>query len=464
MNLLKIKLFDIMKLKTALRFKPLFFWIAVGLLIEAPVQAQEMLKLSVQDAIAYGLKNSAEYQNAQLDVAIAAAKVKEVTAIGLPQANANFQASHNFIVQKVIVPPGPINPSPQPVAIAFQPNYSGQAGLTISQLLFNGSYLVGLQASRTYKQLSEKNANITEQNVIKNVKKAYFGVLVNKERVKTLDANIARTEAMLREMQALNNAGFVEKIDLDRLNVVVNNLKIEKEKVDQLIILSENILKFQIGAPLNAKIELTDKLEGQLSQAQSQVMSQFDVKQRAEYGLLKTNHKAQELTLKNIRAGYLPTLSLFLNRGALAGNNTFSDFATYNKSWFGFGTYGINMSIPIWDSFSKRHQATQAKLNIQKTENQLRNLENGLNLEVSNTETMLKNSIKSLSTQEANRSLAKEVTQVVAKKYAAGVGSNLDVITAESSLKEAEVNYFGAIYDLLIARVDFDAATGQLKK
>ncbi len=435
-----------------------------SLFIFSCLHAQEKMNFSLKEAINYGLTHKASNLNAQLDIEIANSKVKEIISSGLPQISGSMMVSDNFLLQKVIVPPGPINPTDKSIALAFQPNYSGQAAINATQLLFSGSYLVGLKATVTYRDLMKKMADQTEIKTIENITKAYYGVLVNRERLKLLDANIKRLDSTLFEMKALFENGFIEKLDLDRIKVSKNNLSAEKEKIYRLVEVTEYVLIFQMGLPLDTKINLTDKLDEQIAKAKMPVNAKPEFSNRVEYQLLQLQKTSSELELKNIRSGYLPTASLFLNRGSLAGNNSFSDFLSVSKSWFGFGAYGINLSMPIWDSFQRKHKAQQSKLAIQKTQNTIYDFENVAWLQGIQSLAMYKNSLSTVQIQQENLSLAKSILSVTKTKYKEGVGSNLEVVNAETSLKESETNYFGAIYDLLITKVDYEISQGILTK
>ncbi|MDB5261084.1 MAG: hypothetical protein JWQ14_365, partial [Adhaeribacter sp.] len=289
--------------------------------------------LSLQQAIEFALQNQPVMKNAELQTQAAKAKVGEIRAIGLPQINTALEMTDNFKLQKslvdvsafgggrqqVTITPqnlGQLNggqnvilvpefvPSTEPVqpiysAFAFGLQYAGAAAISGSQLLFDGSYLVGLKAAKVYTDLARKQAEQTERDVIENVTKAYYGVLVTRERIGLLEQNLVRLERVLNETKEINKQGFAEKIDVDRLQVSYNNLKVEKDKADRLLAFSTDLFKFQMSLNLNQPITLTDKLEEEVVDAQQVAVANFDYGQRIEFAILETQRDLALLDVKN---------------------------------------------------------------------------------------------------------------------------------------------------------------------
>jgi outer membrane protein TolC len=256
--------------------------------------------------------------------------------------------------------------------------------------------------------------------------------------------------------------GFVEKIDLDRVVLTYNNIVVEKEKTERLIELSEYYLKFQMGMGINSKITLTDSLNSSEIKSISVPTEKNDVSNRIEYSLLQTQLRLSELDLKRNRAQYLPSLVLYGNVSTVAQRPEFDIFDT-DKKWYPTAFVGATVSLPIFSGLQKHYRASQAQLAIRKLKNELDYTTNALNLEVTSNKTALENATVTLNTQEKNLVLANEVYNVSKLKYDQGVGSNLEVINAETSLKEAQINYYNALYEALVAKVDLDKALGNIK-
>ncbi|HEY0769529.1 MAG TPA: TolC family protein, partial [Sphingobacteriaceae bacterium] len=225
---------------------------------------------TLEQAVEYALANNANAKNATLDERIANARVKETRGIGLPQIDASVGITHNqklprFFSQYNPDQQGFIDLSSIPgiqagdvVALQnfFQLKSAGNASLTISQILFNGSYLVGLQAANAYRDLSVKTNAQTKENIVEQVTKAYYNVLINKDRVTLFDVNIARVDSLLRTTKALNENGFAEAIDVDRIQVTANNLKAQRDNFRNLQELGLQLLKFQMNYPMDQNIDV----------------------------------------------------------------------------------------------------------------------------------------------------------------------------------------------------------------
>ncbi|MBA4304979.1 MAG: transporter [Sphingobacteriaceae bacterium] len=446
-----------------MQFKPIALFGSL-LLLAASLSATAQSSFTLQEAVDYAMRNNVKAKNANIDDKIAQAKVREITTIGFPKVNASYGINNNYIIQKVIIPDGAVfgGPPGQPLALEFQPQYGGNAVLSVNQLLFDGSYIVGLQAARVYRELSAKSNEMTQVEVAENVKKAYYGVLVNQERMLLLDASMKSIDSTLSELKALYSRGFIEKIDVDRLQVQRNNLAIERDKFSRFQEIFVNLLKFQMGYDMNQPIELRENLRNVRFEENVLEMSNVNPLDRPEMKLLQTQKSATKLEIRNIQAGYLPSIGLQLQRGALAGANDFNRVLDPNGSWFAYGSIGMGINWSLFDSFTKRYRVQQKQLELQKVENTIYDFRNAINLQASQAQITLKSSYESMKNQEMTLKLSEEVLNVARKKYAAGVGSSLEVINAESEFRQAQANYYNAVYDLLIAKVDLQKAKGQL--
>ena len=295
------------------------FFLATLLLLESIASgAQTTNKTNVQpmslnQAIQYGLDHHHSALNATDDIESAGARIREITSIGLPQIRATYGLTDNFIIQKVIIPNGQLfNPDapPGPVALEFQPQYGGNANLTLTQLLFDGSYLVGLKAAQTFRQIAVKNREMTDAQISENVQKAYYGVLVGQHRNELLEASLMRLDSSLREMQIMLQNGLIERLDVQRVELQRNQLATEAAKIKQIRYLSLQLLKFQMGYPLGDTLILTDRLENIPSLVAEQVPPNYTqleaFKARPEAALLDLQIKGNDLEIKNLKAGYLP--------------------------------------------------------------------------------------------------------------------------------------------------------------
>ncbi|WP_026463357.1 TolC family protein [Adhaeribacter aquaticus] len=427
---------------------------------------------SLQQAIRYALQNQPTIKNAQIQSEIARAKVGEVKATGLPQINGAIDIGNNLNIQTSFLP-GIVAGQPDVpfIPVQFGTQYSSALGFSGSQMVFNGSYLLGLKAANVYTDLATKQVQQTELDILEGVTKAYYSVLVSRERLTLLDRNLARLESLLRETTQIQRQGFAEKIDVDRMQVSYNNLKVEKDKAERLVALGVDLLRFQMSLNLAQPIELTDKLDNVVVETQQVAAEKFDYPQRIEYSILQTQRDLAVLDLRNRKVGYYPTVSLTGRVGwNTAGNDFAKLFAFGEKNMFGHGPYynysfvGLSVQFPVFDGLRRHYQIKQGKLALQSLDQGAITLQNSIDLQIRQSNTNLQNALQVLQSQKESLALAQEVARVANVKFKEGVGSNLEVITAETDLRQAQTNYYSALYDAVITKVDLEKATGTLKR
>ncbi|MFN8415155.1 MAG: TolC family protein [Cytophagaceae bacterium] len=432
---------------------------------------------SLDQCIQYAFSNQTDIKNAELNQQIAEYKVKEVFGIGLPQINGEASTMYNvqlkpmFLTNEMaagFLPPGTVPAGANPKDVMAIPNLFQLKGmndvsLSASQILFSGSYLIGLQASKVYTDLTTKAVTQSKIQTAEKITKAYYLVLINNYRLDLLENNIARLDTMMDQMREMNKAGFVETIDVSRLEVAYNNLLTEKTNVENLMAVSNLLLKYQMGYPIDKDITLTGDikdLESKVQTTQFESIQNFDYNKRVEYSLLETQQRLQTLNFKNTRAASYPTLVAFGTAGLVTSHNDY--LKMYTSKYYGYGYVGAKLTLPIFSGLTRYSQQQQAKLEVLKVENQKLQLQDAIDLQIMQTQIVLKNNLKSMESQRRNLDLAQEVIRVTKAKYEAGVGSNLEVIDAENTFKEAQTNYFNNIYNALVALIDYQIATGTL--
>jgi len=457
--------------------------------ITLSAQQNDSLSFDLEECIRYALENTIELQNARIDEQIAEARVKETVGIGLPQIDASVNLTHNeklsrFFMQYDPGQPGFFDagdiPGIQPGDVVAFPNFfqlpsSGSAGLTLNQLLFNASYLVGLKAAGTYKDLAYKTTEQTQIDVIQNVEKAYYAVLINNERTDLFNNNIARVDSLLRTTSALHENGFAEEIDVDRVRVTLNNLKSERLKFLNLQALSLGLLKFQMNYPIEKPLIV----EGSLTELKvnenlfNEYLDGWDYKNRIEYQILDVQRKLQDLDIKNKLSASLPSLSGFVNFGYSTQSPDIGGLFTTESGvastdvygpdkWYNYSSFGITLDIPLFSGLQRNYRMQQARLSLLKIENSYSSLKQSIDLSIQQNTTTYKNSLETLRSQQENMELADKVARVTKIKYEQGVGSSIEVTDAESSLREAQVNYYNALYDAILARIDLDKAFAKI--
>jgi outer membrane protein len=418
-------------------------------------------KFGLKAAIDYALTHQTTVLNAIVDEEIARNTVRQTVGIGLPQVSTSYNFQ-DFLKLPTTLLPGEFSnpPSSTPIPVKFGTKYNSTAGIELSQLLFDGSYIVGLQAAKTYKELSVRNSKRTKIETVVAVTKAYYGVLVNGEQLALIDANLTQLNKSLNDTEAMFNNGFVEKIDVDRLQVLKNNLETEKENVIRLLQMNVDMLKFQMGMPVQASLSLTDKINDVRAEPVPVMGTDTtSYRGRIEYSLLETQKKLNELDLKRQKSLFLPTL-----RGFASASKSFQsdEFAKHFDQSFPTSVIGFTLSWNLINGGQRIYQVRNAKLAVRKSENDLLNAKNGIANEISSSQKVYLNSLRSVENQQRNLTLSEEILRVARIKYEQGVGSSLEVTNAETAVKEAQNNYITALYDLLISKVELEKAAGRI--
>jgi len=478
-----------------------------------PIATNTPLALSLPQAVEYALKNKSTLQSTRIDQQLAESRIGQIKSQGLPQLNIASTLTDNFKLQRSLVDfgafagpqlqgatltntdianaqagqPVTLQPAykeavatpPQPLAFGLQ--YQGNASASASQQLFNGSYLLGLKAAKVYQQLSVKQTTQSEIDVVEQVSKAYYSTLVARQRLGLLSRNVERLDTLLYQTQKTFEAGFVEKLDVQRLQVQLNNLVIEQQNAQRLIELSVALLKFQMGLDQRQPVELTDALDTavldaeRLKQSLVAQQSNFSYQNRIEYSVLETQRDLAALDVRNQLASYLPTLNLIGAYGFIGSSNQLGTLMKFrgpgsqdaatgfaNQNWFGFGNVGLQLQIPVFDGFRKKYLVQSARLTLEQVNTGFTTLQQSIDLQRTQSQTTLQNDLDVLANQKANLELATEVARVAKIKFQEGVGSNVELITAETDLRQAQTNYYSSLYDALVAKVDYDKASGTL--
>ena len=430
--------------------------------------AQEVLQpvsMSLEECISYALENNEQLRIASLEKDRAKAVVGETRAEGLPQVDINGGLNYNYEVQKSLIDLSNFDPTlPEGTEgeIAFGQAYDGNIALGVSQLLFDGSYFVGLQAAQTFRELSAKDYLRTEIDIVEGVAKAYYTVLINEERLLLLDRNYGRLDTLLFETSQMYENGFAEKIDVDRIRVNFNNVRVERNRLQRLNEVGVKLLKFQMGMNIYQPLTLTDNLSD-VDLTPPLVENEFDYNDRVEFSQVLTNQNLARLDLRNNKVQYLPKLSANFNYGYNTATSESSNLFQTSR-WLNFGTIGMSVSIPVFDGLRKSYKIQQNKMQIEQLEYEKTFLQKNIDIEIEQARVSLESSLASLEVSQQNMELADEIFSITKIKFQEGVGSNLEVVDADTSLKEAQTNYYSALFDAIIAQIELNKALGRLKQ
>jgi outer membrane protein TolC len=436
-------------------------------LMPAFSQPEPLVVMTLEECLSYAYENSQDLLVAELEIGKSKALTGEYLSAGLPQVDINMSLNKNFIVRKAFVPANifdPTAPENEVVELPFGTPYDGDVGLSLNQMIFDGSYFVGLNASKVVQERSAQELVRTRIDVASAVTKAYYGVMVNEEAFKLVQANYNRLDTLLRETSIMYENGFAEKIDVNRTTVEFNNVKTQLDNSIRVLDISRQMLKFQMGMPVETPFEIGEELADLKFNIEELLLMSTDQQKRIEYTLINTQQKLAELEMKNNKVQYLPKIDLFFGWGMNAGVKEAGDLFKWSDKtvWPDYQLAGVMVNIPIFDGLYKSKRIQQNRIRIQQVSYQREQLKNSIRMEVREKRNNLVNSLEQLDNQTENMSLAEEVYTHSKIKYQEGVGSNLEVIEADNAFKVAQTNYYNALYEALISKVDYEKALGVL--
>ena len=292
-----------------------------------------------------------------------------------------------------------------------------------------------------------------------NVQKIYYQLVVGRQQLSSIDANITRFEKLLADTKEIFKNGFAEKLDVDKVSVQLNNLQTEKVKIQNQLDAGNAGLKYLMNMPQTEKLILTDSITDE-SLKDGILDNSYQYTDRKEFQLLEVGRKLNEYNIKRYRLSYLPSLAAYGNYYKNAQRNEFNFFN--DGAWFTSSLIGLKLSVPIFDGFAKKARVDKAKLELEKTKNNLEYLKASIDNDVAQSKLKMTSAVLTIDNQKKNMLLAEQVYNTTKLKYEQGLGSNQEIYNAQTELKVAQNNYYSALYDAIIAKIDFLKAPGKL--
>lgn len=425
------------------------------------LMAQQQHAMSAKETVDYALKNSVQVKNALLNIQIQQQSNREITAAAYPQIDGSVNFTDYLSIPTNLLPGEFFGAPGTYIPVKFGTKFNSSYGINLRQILFDGQVFVGLQARSASIKYAEQNVAVTQEQIKANVYKVYYQLVVGRNQIKLIDANIGRAEKLLHDTKELFKNGFQEKLDVDKVNVSLSNLKTDRTKVENQLQTGNLALKYLMGMPVKDELVLTDSLSD--SDLKSNLISDgsFRYDDRVEYQLQQTIAKLGEFNIKRYKVSYYPALTLTGGYNRNAQRNKFNFFKG-GEPWFSTSYFGIGLAVPIFDGFAKDARIRQAKLQLQQTQNTIADLKNSIDNDLQTAKVQIGNALLAMDEQKKNMALAEQVYNQTKLKYEQGLGSNLEVTNAETDMVTAQNNYFSAVYDAIIARIDYLKAIGKL--
>jgi len=452
-------------------------------LVQASLKAQQVYQITAKDAVDIAFKNVTSLKNAKLDYNIAEARNKEITGLALPQVTGSLQGNRYLSLPVIQFPDATesfiyeilrenqvkdgngntITKTVDPTVrnVSFLTPWNLTAGIAVNQLLFEPQVFVGLQARKELLTNSGLQVKVIEDSVRASVYKNYYAVLISQKQLVFVQESIKRLEKLASDQNEMFKNGFVERLDIDKTTVTLNNTRTTETQLRNAVIIGFAILKMNLGLPQADSLALKDSLTPDYIK-ENILDDAFKYEDRNEVKLLNSAVKLQGYDVKRYKLSYYPTVAAFYN--FQKNGQRRNDEGGNRNPWFWYNTnlVGLSVNVPIFDGFQKKYKIKQAQYTVDKIKNTLDQAIKGIDLERTIAKNTLANAILTMDAQESNMQLAERVYNTVKKKYEQGVGSSFEILQADTDFQQAQSNYFRSLYEAIIAKISYQKALGKL--
>lgn len=427
--------------------------------------SSQSLQLSLEQAKQMAIDSSYATRDARYNTERRRQEVREVLSIGLPQINGSAEFQNFFVVPKQQLPAdafpigGDGGDVPEYFNAQFGTKYNITAGISASQLIFDGTYIIGLKASKVVVKLAQHQELKTIQEIKLSVAEAYHLVLLAQANLDLLQENLENVESTLIETQALYDNGLSEEQDVDQLLLNKNQILVNIDNTEAILQISIRSLNFVMGIPIATDVELTDAIKDLvlISNNESYLAREPQLETHPDMLLAKTNFEVSSLQLQGDKAAYYPQLSAYYNYSQAAQSNEFA-FTSSSQPWFPTSLLGFTLNVPIWSSFQRQSQVKQSEIGLMQSELLLTQTRENLNLEVQVTRSNYENSLKVWENQKNSVDLAQRILDKTTIKYREGIASSFELNVSQSQLLNEQTRYVQAAFDLLTAKQELDRA------
>ena len=412
--------------------------------------AQDTLRLSLKDALRIAQENNLNLKNSQLDLKIAQKKIWETIAIGLPHIDGT--AKYQFIPKVPTLPASNFDPKASPDAvIELGVKQNIVYDLTVSQLIFNGAYLIGLKASKVYYDLSKESLEKSMLDINESVTNTYFMILVGEESRKILKSNLKNVDKTFEDIKEMYKQGFVEKTDADQLELTANTIRNAISQIDNNLEMGKRLMKIHLGLAENTNIVLSDQLgmePSQISSLGEMTREPFMIEKNVDYKMLTTSELLAKYDYQREKTNYLPAIAAFYNHQEKWKSPAF-DFSPKD-------VFGINLSLPIFSSGQKMATVSQKRMALEKATNNKLYVGNTLILQSSQFQNDLRTKLEKFQIQKKSRELSDDIYQRTLEKYKQGVSSSMELMTIQNQYLNALTDYYQGVYDVIGAKTKLE--------
>jgi outer membrane protein len=423
--------------------------------------AKQNFSFSLQQAIDHAVKNNYKSINASRDILISKEKKWETTAMGLPQINGNLAYQNNIVLQKSLIPAEIFGgPAGTFAEVAFGTKQNTAASLTLSQLIFDGSYIVALQASKAYLEYFVNAKKKNEVEIREMIINTYGNVLLAEESIKILESNKKILEKNFNDLNQIYKNGLGEQESVEQISITQATVLSSLKNVTRLREISLKMLKINLGIDINDELILTDNLDN-LSKSNLALVadvSEFKVDNNIDYQIISSLVTQKRLLLKLEKAKALPTLGAAFNIGANAFSQEFT-FLNGNQRWFNYSNVGVNLSVPIFSSFARKSRTAQAKIAFEQAQTQQKEVEQMLKLGYEKAKSDFDFSIEEYATAKSNLNLAERIEKKQQIKFKEGLSTSFEFSEAQRQLYATQQTYLQSMVDIINKKAALEKLT-----
>ncbi len=430
------------------------------LLVSAFAYSQdEKINFTLQEAIDYALENNRTSKNAERDIDAAVKQKWETTATGLPQLNGSIDYQNQIKQQFEAID------FDQDGVPDFGAKHSMIASAQLTQKVFDGSYLVGLQSAKVFLEISKNAKEKTDLEVRKSVINAYGNVLIVEENIRILNRNITILEKNLDETTKIYENGLEEEESVEQLKITLSGVKSNLNNTSRLKDIAYKMLNITLGRDIDAKAILVDTLESLAEQNMvlSLLEAEDTVEKTIDYKIAENDKTSKELLLKLEKSKALPTLNAFLNGSYIANRQVF-DFTDFSNRWVGTATFGANLSIPLFSSGMRSAATQRAKINLEKSEADLKETEQKIKLQIASAKSDYKFAIEDYENKKENLSLSERIEQKNQTKFFEGIASSFQLRQAQTQLYSAQQEYLQSMLDVINKKAELETVLNDISK
>ena len=431
------------------------------LLLSVPIKAQETYSFSLDEAIQYALENNYTVRNAALDIEAAEKQKWEATSYGLPQVDAGIEYQ-NWIKQQVsFIPSEIIGGDPgEFTPVIFGTKQNMNAKVTVNQLIFDGSYLVGLQSAKTFLMISNLAKEKTDQTIREAVINAYGNVVVAQETLEILYKNKEVLEKNLNETRILLQNGFAEEQDFEQQQITLSSIDNEINRSSRLEIISKQALNITLGIPIESEVELTENLERlALKSTDLQILyKEFEIENHVDFRIADNQVLSDELLVKYEKSKSIPSINAFVNYNTFQYGNNLIFFENFDDNWFDSSLFGLSMKIPVFSSLQRSSRTQQAKINLMQSEIDKYEVSQNLKLQVSTAKNKYQFSLDQFQTSKKNLALAESIAEKEQIKFFEGLSTSIDLTNTQNQLFGTQQDYIQSILEIIQSKVELENA------